>query len=89
VQILARRLAAGAFDGDHAVTDLVLLEGRPDLGNGGVEVGLAEDLFQPLIRGRVNSGREISLSRNHLPEADATSRQHKTHNTQVRELVYA
>ena len=38
---------------------------------------------------RVNSARGISLHTNHLPEADATSRQHKTHNTQVREVVYA
>src|SRR5437588_7433745 len=38
---------------------------------------------------RVNSGPEISLQDNHLPEQDTTSRQHKTHNTQVREVVYA
>jgi hypothetical protein len=32
-------ITAGAFDGDHAVADLVLLEGQPDLRDGGVEIG--------------------------------------------------
>ena len=32
-------IAAGAFDGDEAVVELVLGEGVPDLGDGGVEVG--------------------------------------------------
>ena len=31
-------IAAGAFDGDHAVADLVLLEGQPDLSDGRVEI---------------------------------------------------
>src|SRR5438132_12673868 len=29
-------VAAGAFDGDESVTELVLVEGGPDLGDGGV-----------------------------------------------------
>ena len=32
-------IAPGAFDGDHAIADLVLCEGQPDLSNGGVKVG--------------------------------------------------
>jgi len=32
-------IAAGAFDGDQAVAELVLLEGLPDLRHGGVESG--------------------------------------------------
>src|SRR5207249_8140494 len=32
-------IATGAFDGDEAILELVLGEGAPDLGDGGVEVG--------------------------------------------------
>jgi len=32
-------IAAGAFDGDDAVAELVLVEGAPDLGDCGVEAG--------------------------------------------------
>src|SRR5260370_24029164 len=32
-------IASGAFDGDHTVTDLVLVEGAPDVGDSGIKLG--------------------------------------------------